>query len=613
MSICFIDCETIGGDLKVQGAHRYAENWPTVFLLCWAIDNGPVRTWHSASGDPFPIIEADTYVAHNAGFDRVVLSLPHYGYPADPARWECTLAGSAAYGLGALTSLEDACRIMQLPYRKDKAGKELLLAALKRGSVEPAELPRLAAYCASDVVACRALYHAIPRLTDFEQQVWVATERTNDRGVPIDLGFVEAALRMVEGRKPSLIDDMSAATGGHVVKVGSPKLLPWLSSHGVTVPNLRAETLTELLEYDDVPPRCREAIEVRLAGCKSSTGRLSHVLDRTCSDGRLRGSMLYLGAAATGRWSSRGVQLHNLTRARQDAHDVAAAVASDASADAIKARFGEPVTAIAKSIRMIIRGQFTRADFSQVEARVLSWLSGNETMLQAFRDYDAGVGPDVYRIAAADVYNIPQEAVTPDQRQLGKTLVLALGYGGGLNAMVNGAKKYGARLEEGTEFDIIRSWQQSRPDLSGPNGLWKSLVVSAHEVAADCGSRSVSRVFMEMDGTAMAVTLPSGRKLWYPHITTGLTDFGEPVAISQGRIMDRRLLTNNVTQAVARDLMASAWVKAEEQGLNPILAIHDELILECQDVAGLERVMRDIPPWAEGIPVTADAKLVDHV
>jgi DNA polymerase bacteriophage-type len=288
-----------------------------------------------------------------------------------------------------------------------------------------------------------------------------------------------------------------------------------------------------------------------------------------------------------------------------------------------------------------------RGDYSQIEARVLPWLAGAEWKLDAFRAYDAGTGPDLYRVAAANIYGGSPEDITPAQRQQGKVAELALGFQGGPDALQNMARAYGLKLpmhprdektgrprldyepDTGTDQWIVRRWRDANPEVAGPEGLWRSLETAATTcVRAPAGEEfHVGTLRFKRNAKAMTLRLPSGRSLfyWNPALKLVKTSWGAEkwaVTYRAEDAMTKRwdvfhayggLWTENAVQATARDVMLAALLNCEDMGLNPVLTVHDEVICEVpmvsQDMAAhlVRSAMLNVPAWCAGLPVACEA------
>lgn len=668
----FFDIETRSTvDLRRTGQYVYAADPSTeILMLAWALDNEPVRVWLPVRGEEIPddlaaclADPAVTLVAHNAAFERVVCTSQagrKIGLPVqamrDMRRWNCTAARAACMGLPR--TLDGAGRALNLDVEKDRDGHALMMrmckprASLADGTVtwwEDAErMGRLAAYCRQDVEVERLIDRKLPDLPPAEHATWLLTEAMNDTGVTIDEALLLRVAMLIEDGERALNAEIAEATGGAVRRVTDHAALTrWLTAQGI---DDAAETgvgkaaIAAMLDNPELDPTVRQVLVWRQEGGKSSAAKYRSLMLRMSDDRRIRGALVYCGAAATGRWSSRGAQLQNLPRGGALA-DPAAAIrdlADGATLDEIGFMHGPPLVVASELLRptfVAAPGHWlARGDYSQIEARVLAWLAGQANILDAFRAFDAGTGPDLYKITAAGIYGVSVGEVTKEQRQIGKVAALALGYQGGKGAFLAMAKAYGVRVSEERAEEIKTAWRAANPMIAStgkdaPPGFWRQL----ESAAADCMARPAGAMYLvgphgisfRRNNSAMALRLPSGRSLvyWNPKLAQIETPWGMKWAVkyrAEDAVTKRwtefaaygGLWTENVVQATARELMADSLIRCASAGLRPILTVHDEAICEvsrerfpraAQAAEAVEAVMREAPVWAAGLPVAADA------
>ena len=443
-------------DLTKCGAHSYwACEHADVLCAAWRLDSGEHGSW--VRGDPVPpavqahILSGGTVSAYNANFERLAFNHvlgPRYGWPVPRLeQWDDTAAMAAAMGLPR--ALGDAARAMGLSVRKDEDGRRLIRKfsiprKARKGETpgalywnEPEDHPEdfaaFVAYCETDVVVERALRDVLVPLSDAETEVWRFDARMNDRGIRLDRALVEAMLKIVEQAKDRLDKAMAEATGWEVTAASQVSALTaWLVSRGVPAESLAKDLLDELLRLTDIPPDARAALEIRKEAAKASTAKLAKMLQQAQRDDRLRGQVLYHGAA-TGRWSGKGVQVQNLPRGSGvvKSPDTAAPHMLGASADFIDMLYGPPMSAVSDMLRACLTAspnhRLIAADYSSIEGRGTAWLAGEESELEAYRLNDAGKGPGVYEIAAANIFNVDPYKVSKAQRQVGKTACIAEG------------------------------------------------------------------------------------------------------------------------------------------------------------------------------------------
>lgn len=691
-----IDIETrSAAPLPRCGVYVYAEH-PTTHIthVGYSLSGGPLRCWmpllpagwtgttYTVDGVPVSLIggpdmpsdladalaAGEPCTAHNASFERILLSGSPgavLGFPSglrDPARWTCTAARAARYGLPR--TLEGACAALGLAVQKDREGHALMMRMCKPDPRTGAwvgtgaDMIREAAYCAHDVAAENGLLGALPPLSDFELRVWRLTEAMNDRGVRVDLPLVDAVAELVAEATRGLNARLTWLTSGAVTRVTDHMAMTrWLQERdlddtGLGEDGVGKAALAAMLERDDLAPVIRDVLTIRRDGGKSSAAKYKAIRERVSADGRIRGVLVYCGAAATGRFSSRGAQLHNLPRAgilkkadfaRNLIRDIMAARAKHLPV--LESLYGPPLVLAAELLRPVFQASegrsMARGDSAQIEARVLPWLAGAIETLAAFRAYDAGTGPDIYKVNAAAMTGLPLDQVDEQTRQTGKVAVLSLGFQGGAGALQAMAKGYGIKIPRanppadrsewrppvGTDEWIKEAWREANPSIVA---LWGAL----DRAAIECMESAPGAEFFvgprhlrfKRTSKALLLRLPSGTSLvyWFPRLVRRLMPWGKYRTGVRFRAEDAQskrwtefdayggFFAQNATQAVARDLMAWWLLEMDAAGLAPVLTVHDEGItdapLPAQEAADAVRgVMSRVPAWAAGLPVSADA------
>jgi DNA polymerase bacteriophage-type len=629
--------------LKLAGPWVYAQHASTdLWCACWAIGAGAIQTWRPGDPPPTELVEhvaaGHPVVAHNAmSFERVIwrhVLAARYGWPEPTLeQWHCTGALAAAMALPR--SLDEAARALGLPAQKDIAGHRLMLQMARPRLIEPdnsivwwdvpGKVARLIAYCRQDVEVERALHRRLRFLSDAEREVFLLDARINERGVAVDLELVEAAEALVAETQAQLDAEMRRLTGGVVeAATQSGRLLRWLRARGVEADSVDKPAVAELLGTD-LPDDVRRVLEVRAEAARSSTAKLKAFRARTCRDGRLRDNLLYHGAG-TGRWSGRGVQLQNLPRP-------SIIVDTEAAITALKreepwwidAFHGPPMGVVSDCLRgMLIASPGTEliaADFAAIEARALAWLAGQRDLIRLF-----ATGSDVYRQMAAEVYGRSVDAIAKGsfERQLGKQAVLGCGYGLGAPKFRTTCAKAGIPIDEALAERVVKTYRTTNDRIVA---LWRELDDAALRAVEQPGltvPAAAGRVRFRINNDFLWLILPSGRPLAYakPRIKDVETPWGElrPQATYLGvnsvtRAWERQRAyggkwTENVVQAVARDLLAAAMLRLEQAGYRIVLSVHDELVAEVPAGAGslqeFEATMCQLPDWANGCPVAAE-------
>jgi DNA polymerase len=597
-----------------------------------------------------------------------------YGFPIIPLeKHRCTMA--MAYAMALPGSLEEAAAALGLSVQKDMAGRRLMLQMSKPRRKEFCEengwkytwwddadrLRRLGEYCIQDTIVEVQLSKRLMTLRPLEQQLWMLDRQINDRGVFVDKDLCNKALQVVEKTQKILNQEMKEITKGAVESCAAVSaLVTWLQSKGYAVEAVNKETVTEMLGGWDLMPEVRKALELRQESAKTSTAKVKKMLEMTAEDGRVRGNLQYHGAG-TGRWAARGVQLQNLPRPSIDCvTEAIETILTSGSPELINLLYGPPLSVISDCIRGMIKApdehQIMAADFSNIEGRGIAWLAGQHDKLDAFRAYDRKQGPDLYLVAAGGIFGIEPGAAKP-YRQIGKVAELSLGYQGGPPAFAKMAGNYGLKI--GDQFEVIWdaaqrihqekamegwykrgnksgmdqnswlaaetikvAWRDANPKIVQ---YWWDLEQAAINAVKNPGGKFiVGNVAYKMSGSFLWCQLPNGRCLCYPYprLKEVEVPWGKKDAVVykcvdgmtrkwQDKAFYGGLAAENITQAIARDLMAEAMLRLNAAGYPPIITIHDEIICEIpKDFGSLEEfsaLMCELPEWAKGLPVSAEA------
>lgn len=522
-------------------------------------------------------------------------------------------------------------------------------------------------YCAQDVVVERALKARLVPLSEYEQSVWAFNLVLNTRGVRIDTELVAALLKITEAAKARLDHEMALATDWDVTACSQvSQLTAWLRLNGVATDSLAKNAIEDLLSSDLLPEKARRAVELRKEAAKTSTAKLVTMQHAVCRDGRVRGVHLYHGAG-TGRWSGRLLQTQNMPRGTGTVKNPERARRDflPGDADWIEMMYGRPMYAVSDMLRACLVAspghRLLAADYSSIEGRVTAWVAGEQWKLDAFIANDEGRGPGMYELAAAGIFNVLADLVSKAQRQVGKASELALGFGGGVLAYYAMAAVYGidmapvypilrettapevweragkrydeclTRGDTGTDVMTREAWIASevtkvlwRARHPSTVALWRGLEDAAFDAVSNPGhiatygpiSYLVRRGFLWC-------RLPSGRCLAYgsPKIQDRKTPWGDTKAAitalgvnSVTKKWDRfalygGLATENVVQAIARDLMAHGMLQAEAAGYPIVMTVHDEAVADVPEefgtLADFEQHLCDLPAWAAGIPLVA--------
>ncbi|WP_294609688.1 DNA polymerase [uncultured Gilliamella sp.] len=686
-SILYLDTETYNEQPISKGVYAYAETVETM-LFQYAFNDSPVYVVDLANGDAFPqevinlLLNPKVILfAQNSMFDRTVLARGNLfkGRPdivkaiSDPNRWRDSMVIAYAHSLKG--GLGDLCEIFKLDndQAKDKEGKALVqlfckprpkTSKIRRATrkTHPGDWDKFKHYATQDIVSMREVVKRMPNWNmqegSTELQLWHLDQRINDRGVCIDVDLAEKAVECIDVEQQRLADETHTMTDGEVqTATQRDAMLKHIAgAYGITLSDLTAATIERRLGDPDLPDGLKELLAVRQQASTTSTSKYKALLNRVNSDGRLRGTLQFMGAPRTGRWAGRGFQPQNLTRPTLPQWQI------DLGIEAIKSGNADLLTDnIMKLTSNTLRGcicapegkKLVVSDLSNIEGRVLAWLAGESWKIKAFHDYDNGEGHDLYKLSYSKSFGVSPESVTKDQRQIGKVQELALGYEGGVGAFITFSTAYGIDLDamadaalHNVDEDILfsaknayewalknkrtyglsdkayivcdafkRSWRQAHPNIVD---LWKSLDCDMRSVITG-GARTTNvndKLVIDKVGAWLRIQLPSGRYLCYPGARIdengkisymGLNTYSrkwERINTYGGKIAE------NITQAVARDVMAWSMPCIDEIGFNIVLTVHDEIITEAPDTPEysheyLSQMLSTPPQWAKGLPLAA--------
>lgn len=651
-----IDLETYSSvPIKNAGAFRYVQSDDfEILLFAYSLNGLPVEVIDLASGEIVPdwLIKAlhDPNCikhAYNAPFEWWCLS-KYYGM-MDPSQWRCTMFHGLYCGYTA--GLEAIGAALGLPEDKKKlaTGKALIryfcvpCKATKANGMRTRNLPQydpqkwadFKEYNRQDVVTemeIESRLSAFP-VPDWVQKQWETDLRINSRGVSVDMDLVQGALYVGAQVKEDLKSEAIRIT-----QLENPnsvtQLSKWLNAEmddDKPIDNLRKETVSALLGMDDNSPRVRRVLEIRQELGKTSTTKYNAIEACEGPDGRVRGLLQFYGANRTGRWAGRLVQVQNLPRTYTDPIDPARDFIKAKNKDALRLVYGS----VPDTLSQLIRTAFVAspgnvlidADFSAIEARVISWLAGEEWRLEVFRTHGK-----IYEASASQMFNIPIERIkkgNPEYayRARGKVAELALGYQGSVGAMRR--MDVGHNLDDLSDdevLDIVNRWRDTNSKI---RNLWYEMDSAAVRVIQNGGSTRVkclvfAREYDIRTGTyCMTIALPSGRKLYYINPSVGVNKWGSPsiayMGVEQGTKKWKSIetyggkLTENVVQAIARDCLAAAIENLEAAGFPIVFHIHDEVVIDIAPFADdktmlscVEEIMTQPISWAPGLPLNAD-------
>ena len=598
-----LDIETRSAiDLRKCGLYAYVEDPEFDILMCaWAHDDDEVRIAIGREQiEAIPGLSPDgdgLIMAHNAQFERICFS-KYLGLDEfwPPEQWVDTQALAAEAGYPKkLEKLAVALGGEQ----KDSAGTRLinLFSKPNRGKwVQPEDRPvewqQFIDYCIQDVVTMRDAARRLPDWpVPFEKEVWDVDQRINDRGILADLEMAELAVYADNENQAGFKTELRALIG--VQNAGSiPQLHKGLKSIGLTLPNLQQATLEETLQRQDLTDEQRRALYLRQETALVASDKYSACLRSASPDGRYRGGMSFCGAH-TGRWSSKGVQVHNLPKlafTKPDPNDPTKQVhdleAEQAALLDLLMNHGADAQTLKKLIRAMFIGPFTVVDYASIEARILAWWAGEKWATEAF-----AYGRDIYSETAKRMGGLT--------RAQGKIAVLALGYNGSVGSLRN--MGYGVGMSDEKVLELVFAWRRANPRIVR---MWRLV----EEAFMDGGK--IGPVTFIKDKKSRHIRLPSGRTLSYHNVGTSQGAHGRRIMFDSpmGHRTDTYggRLTENVVQAVSRDVLALALVNLERAGYPVVLHVHDEVVIEGEhDIPTVSKLMCDVD-WADGLPLGAE-------
>ncbi|MCM1516201.1 MAG: hypothetical protein NC080_07325 [Paraprevotella sp.] len=691
MKKIYLDTETrsevdIGAGVKAYVRGSFFQ----VIMVQYAIDEGAVQIWEPASGEPMPSDlkeaialpkEERMFVIHNSVFDRNVINHSGVlGVQICPEEIIDVMVQALAHGFpGGLGALSE---IFGLPVdkAKDRRGTQLINMFCKpwprldyvgfhNKETRPQEWEEFRVYGERDVAAMREVHRLLPGINypKLEHHLWVIDQRINDRGIPVDVELATAAVeeskkeRLRLNRRTQILTrgEVDAATKRDALLASIAKL------YGIELPNLRSGLIRDLAASDELPRNLRELLSVREQSSMNSAAKYRRILSQEV-DGRMCYTMQMYGASRTGRDAGRGLQPQNLRRAmtwkKVPEDRLEEEMERDFTAITggyISLYYDNVMDVLSDSVRSVIKAKpghkLVVADYSNIEGRGISYLAGEDWKLDYFRKFDAGeIKFDNYRMAYANTMNVPVETTTKENRQIGKVQELALGYEGGVKALlsmvaINGldidvmadavwnsgdlaglqdaAKKFDWALKNGHDAGLSKhayaaceylkaKWRQAHPSTVA---LWAELKESFYSAMTNQGKVFVAadgKLKFKRQGSYLYIRLPSGRCLVYlrPKLddegnlsfegVDGFTRKFKRIKTYSGK------LAENVTSAFARDIMFYHLPHVEEAGYRVVMRVHDELVCEVPDTPEynckeLGRLMTLPLEWHKDMPLAA--------
>lgn len=645
-----IDIETFSSvDLKECGQYKYAESPDAeVLLFAYSVNGGPVVVVDVAQGEEVPdevlaALTDDSVIkwAFNAAFERVFLSVwlernyPQYfrsystnddtvGSYLDPSSWRCSRIWCAYMGLPL--SLEGAGAVLGLDKQKMSEGKDLIryfckpCAPTKTNGGRTRNLPEHAPdkwatfkeYNIRDVEVEMSIQHKLSRfpVPDFLWDEYRIDQEINDRGIAVDMELVENAIKFDSFSKTALKASMKKMTG-----VDNPnsvqQMKDWLSDKGIDAESLDKKAVVDLIKT--VPSDVADVLRLRQQLAKSSVKKYRKMKMSACDDGRARGMYQFYGANRSGRWAGRIIQLQNLPQNHLPDLAEARSVVKSGDYDFMNVLYDDIPDTLSQLIRtaFVPRSgyKFVVADFSSIEARVLSFLAGEEWRLDVFEN-----GGDIYCASASQMFGVPVEkhGVNSHLRQKGKIAELALGYGGSCGALRSmGALEMG--LTEDELQPLVTAWRNSNPNIVS---FWWDVDRSVTETVKMHTTTETHGIQFSYKSGMLFIALPSGRKLVYVKPRVGMNQFGGECVTYEGTGTGKKWerinsygpkFVENITQAISRDILMYAMTTLQYCFICG--HVHDELIIECSRDVSVDAICEQMgrtPPWMPGLKLRAD-------
>lgn len=651
-----IDLETYSSvPIAKAGAYKYVQSPDfEILLFAYSVDGSPVEIVDLAQGEILPdwlyeAVKSPDFIKHayNAAFEWYCLS-KFYGFLLPVDQWRDTMLHGLYCGYTA--GLDATGKALGLPAEKQKlsVGKALIryfcvpCAPTQSNGGRTRNYPKhdpdkwnlFKTYCLGDVVTEMEIDRRLSNfpVPDAIERQWQTDLLINARGVAVDMGLVQGALEIDAAARDSLTKEAIEITGLDNPNSVS-QLAKWLEQATETsVTDLRKDTVAQMLESQAVTGSANRVLEIRQELGKTSTKKYNAIEAAVCGDGRVRGLLQFYGANRTGRWAGRLVQVQNLPRTYIEQLDLARGAVRNKQGDKLRVLFGSVPDTLSQLIRTSFiaspGNKLVDADFSAIEARVISWLAGEQWRLEVFRTHGK-----IYEASASQMFGVPIEKIkkgNPEYslRQKGKVAELALGYQGSSGALIAmGALKMG--IPEEDLPDIVSRWREANKRIVD---LWYSLegaAVSVIQTGAPVGVRGLvlAREFDIENGLDfLTITLPSQRKLYYAKPELGENQWNRPSILYRGVNQTTKQwtqletyggkLVENVVQAIARDCLAIAIGHLEEAGFPVVFHVHDEVVIDCPiEKADLDRVVQLMTqpiPWAQDLPLNADGWVGDY-
>ena len=641
MKTLFIDIETFSSvDITEAGAYKYMASPDfEILLISYAFDDAKVVTVDLASGEQMPqeLIEAFAdvsclKVAHNAVFER--LAFKRVGYDIPSSQWYCTAVKAAYCGLPL--SLDAVSKVLDLTDKKLDTGKALIRyfscpckpTKINGGRTRnypqhnPEKWEMYKTYNAYDVLAEREIYNKLSKyiIPSVERQLYQVDQQINDRGILVDLTLAKNAIAIDEEQSAILMERAKELTG-----LKNPnsvmQLRQWLfAKTGKVIESFNKAAMPEVLEQCADCPEALKMLDLRQQLSKTSIKKYYAMINCAGADNRVRGTFQFYGANRTGRWAGRLLQLQNLSKNHLSMLSEVRDLVRAGDRETLELFYEDIASVLSQLVRTALVAPegmtFCVADFSAIEARVISWLASEDWRMEVFH----GDGK-IYEATGAKMFGVPIKAITKgsELRQKSKISELALGFGGSIGAMRRmGGEQMG--LSDAEMMSLVRKWRAANPKIVQ---MWQDLENCAIEAVKHCKTviSDYRNTTFTCDGRFLIIKLPSGRELFYKNPTLRMQK-GSYAIYYDGVIQATKQwgkvdtyggkLAENIVQATARDLLANALINLSSQDYAIVAHIHDEVIIETPQLKAeqylheIEQLMCEAPDWARDLPLKAD-------
>ena len=658
MKTLSIDIETYSSiDLTKSGVYKYIQNDFEILLIAYAYDDEEIKIIDLKNNEKIPeklkediLDENIIKTAFNANFERVCLS-KYFNTYLSPKMFRCTQV-HALY-LGLPHGLENVAKSLRLKEQKLEEGKSLirffnkrenldLLTSnnenIKKGEVLK-KYEEFKKYCINDVRVERSIRKILEKvkLPESEQKLWQLDQEINDRGVLVDSKLLNNAIYYDNYFKNILIEKLKTITN-----INNPKsnnqMKDYLNSLGLNVNSLSKESVESLLNSDEVKKnphyeKIKEVLHLRKMLNKTSTKKYESMKRCMCDDERIRGLFQFYGANRTGRWAGRLVQVQNLPQNKiNNLEQVREKIRNDIIKDfpSRKKEFNKNLNLnlynnenLSSLLSQLIRTtfipkknhRFIIADFSAIEARIIAYLSNEKWRIDVFNTHGK-----IYEASASKMFKVDIDEITKESelRQKGKIAELALGYQGGVGALVSmGA--YNMNLCESELIEIVKAFRSSNPNIVKLwNNAQKAFIEAVKNKSVVHIDKNISFIY---EGNILFIKLPSGRRLSYIRPKIDYNNIFNKYIITYEGIdpttkKSKRLTTyggklvENIVQAIARDVLAQAMINLKNHGFNIVMHVHDEIVLEVEEnVSSIEEVceiMCKENKYLKGLKLKAD-------